>query len=111
MMKMPPIDLSSLSTAETCALVRLLLAAMFVDGEAHPSEKALFDAVLRKAAISPDAFESAKSMTLDTAIEVYRRATPPVAQAMGDSLRQMVKVDGVLADEEVRLQRLLGIDN
>lgn len=108
---MTHMDLSSLSAAETCALVRLLLAAMFVDGEAHPSEKALLDEVLRKAAISPDAFESAKSMTLDSAIEVYRRAAPPVARAMGDALRQMVKADGVLADEEVRLERLLGIDN
>lgn len=108
---MTQVDLSSLSAAETCALVRLLLAAMFVDGDAHPAEKALFDKILRKAAISPEVFDSAKSMTLDSAIDAYHRAAPHVAQAMGDALRQMVKADGLLTEEEIRLERLLGIND
>lgn len=108
---MSRIDLSSLSVAEARALIRLLIAAMFVDGEAHPNEKSLFESVLRTAAITPDAFDAAKSMTLDCAIGVYRSAAPSVAQAMADALRQMVKADGVLADEEIRLERLLGLDD
>lgn len=103
-------DLHTLSTAEARALVRLLMATMFVDGEAHPDEKALFDSLLRQASISPDAFDAAKTMTLDRAVEVYRQATPEVSRLMRDALRQMVHADGIVAPEERRLERLLGID-
>lgn len=102
-------DLHSLSTAETRALIRLLMAAMFVDGEAHPAEKKLFDGLLRQAAIPSGDFDSAKSMTLDRAIEVYRQSPPASAQIIRSALRQMVKADGVLTQEEARLEQILGM--
>lgn len=102
-------DLYSLSAAESRALVRLLMAAMFVDGDAHTSEKFLLDELLRKANITPDVFDAAKSMSLEQAIEVYRRATPSVALAIKEAIRQMVMADGVVVTEELSLERLLGI--